>query len=284
MKTTNPESSLRVNTSIVWSETIKNMKFLAAYPVIFVFWTIFPLFWFIPFVLQGQALVGTQGPSELWKGLTGNAEVVPFIIVGAILNGYVLNALYGVGESIREEAYQGTLDYVLASPCNKAYVLIGKALSGSISSTIYAIIQFLVCVFLFGITMTALVIMPIILVIILLIFGLYGIALMLAAVSLQLKQAHEVAHTLDYIFYVFAPVRYPLQALPFWAQVIGQVLPLTYALVATRGLMFGSESPEQIYLSIFLLAMIDMAAILIGFYMFNWMEERTKKSGSISHY
>ena len=260
------------------------MKFLAAYPVIFVFWTIFPLFWFIPFVLQGQALVGTVGPSDLWKGLTGNTEVVPFIIIGAILNGYVLNALYGVGESIREEAYQGTLDYVLASPCNKAYILIGKALSGSISSTIYAIIQFIVCVFLFGVTITALVILPVILVIILLILGLYGIALMLAAVSLQLKQAHEVAHTLDYIFYVFAPVRYPIAFLPFWAQVIGQMLPLTYALVATRGLMFNSESPSQIYLSILLLFIIDVAAILIGFYLFNWMEERTKKSGTISHY
>jgi len=275
---------LKTNASIVWSETLKNIKFLAAYPVIFVFWTIFPLFWFIPFVLQGQALVGLSGPSDLWKGLTGNIEPVPFIIIGAILNGYVLNALYGVGESIREEAYQGTLDYVLASPCNKAYVLIGKALSGSISSTVYAIIQFAVCAFLFGVTTTAWVIMPVILVIILLILGLYGVALMLAAVSLQLKQAHEVAHTLDYIFYVFAPVRYPLQFLPFWAQVIGQVLPLTYALIATRGLMFNSESPSQIYLSIFLLLIIDVAAILIGFYLFNWMEKRTKKSGSISHY
>jgi len=200
------------------------------------------------------------------------------------LNSFVLNALYGVGESIREEAYQGTLDYVLASPCNKAYVLIGKALSGSISSTIYAIIQFVICIFLFGVTMTVWVVMPVILVIILLILGLYGIALMLAAVSLQLKQAHEVAHTLDYVFYVFAPVRYPLQTLPFWGQVIGLILPLTYALIAARGLMFSSESPSQIYLSVFLLLIIDIAAILIGFYLFNWMEKRTKKSGSISHY
>jgi ABC-2 type transport system permease protein len=196
----------------------------------------------------------------------------------------VLTSLYGVGESIRREAYRGTLDYLLSSPCNKAFILIGKAMSESINSTMYAAIQFVVGILVFGIEVTVYTIMPIVLIIFLLILGLYGISLMLAAVSLQFKQAHDLAHTLEYVFYVFTPVRYPLQSLPFWAQVLGKFLPLTYALVAVRSLMLLKQNVPAIYQEIFLLLLLDVAAIFLGFYLFNWMERRTKSSGTISHY
>ena len=275
--------SFRANLLIIWSEFVKNVKFLLAYPVIFVFWTIFPFFWFIPFIFQGQAFVGGL-QSASFEQFAGTPDYIPFIVIGAILNGYVLTSLYGVGESIRREAYRGTLDYLLSSPCNKAFILIGKAMSQSINGTMYAVIQFVVAILFFGVEMTVNVIMPIVLIIFLLILGLYGISLMLAAVSLQFKQAHDLAHTLEYVFYVFTPVRYPLQSLPFWAQVLGKFLPLTYALVAVRSIMLLKQDVLAIYQEIFLLLVVDIALIFLGFYLFNWMEKRTKSSGTISHY
>jgi len=275
--------SFKANLLIIWSEVVKNIKFLMAYPVIFVFWTIFPFLWFIPFIFQGQAFVGGL-QSASFEQFAGTPDYIPFIVIGAILNGYVLTSLYGVGESIRREAYRGTLDYLLSSPCNKAFILIGKAMSESINSTMYAAIQLVVGILLFGIEITIDIIMPIVLIIFLLILGLYGISLMLAAVSLQFKQAHDLAHTLEYVFYVFTPVRYPLQSLPFWAQVLGKFLPLTYALIAVRSLMLLKQNVLAVYQEIFLLLIIDIAAIFLGFYLFNWMEKRTKSSGTISHY
>jgi len=279
----NLSENLTANSFIMWSELVKNMKFLMAYPVVFVFWTIFPIFWFIPFILQGQAFVGGLQSSEFAK-LAGTSNYVAFVIIGGILNSYVLTSLYGVGESMRREAYRGTLDYLLSSPCNKAFILIGKALSESISSTLYAITQLAVCIIFFGIEITLGVIMPILLIIILLILGLYGIALMLAAISLRYKQAHDLAHTLENVFYVFSPVRYPVQSLPSWAQMVSAILPLTYALIAVRSLMLLQYNITAVYYEILFLFIIDIAAIFLGFYLFNWMEERTKKSGTISHY
>jgi len=279
----NLSQNLTSNSYIMWSELVKNMKFLMAYPAVFVFWTIFPIFWFIPFILQGQAFVGGLQSPEFAK-LAGTPNFVPFVILGGILNSYVLTSLYGVGESIRREAYRGTLDYLLSSPCNKAFILIGKALSESISSTMYAITQLVVCILFFGIEITLGVIMPILLIIILLILGLYGIALMLAAISLRYKQAHDLAHTLQNIFYVFSPVRYPVQSLPSWAQMVSTILPLTYALIAVRSLMLLKYNITAVYYEILVLFIIDVVAIFLGFYLFNWMEERTKKSGTISHY
>ncbi len=277
------QSTLRSNYFVIWSEVIKNLKFLLAYPIVFVFWAIFPIFWFIPFILQGQALVGGLS-SQAFAQIAGTPEFIPFVVIGSVLNSYVLSSLYGIGESIRREAYQGTLDYLLASPCNKAYILIGKAVSESLTSTIFALSQLVISILFFGIELTIGVIMPVLFILILLILGLYGIALMLAALSLRFKQAHDLAHTFEYIFYLFSPVRYPIETLPLWAQAVGKLLPLTYALIAVRALMLLKQGLAAVYIEVLVLLVLDTALILSGFYLFNWMEKKTKKSGTISQY
>jgi len=277
------QSPLKSNLFVVLSEVTKNLKFLLAYPIVFVFWGIFPIFWFIPFILQGEALVGGLS-SQAFAQVAGISEFIPFVVIGSVLNSYVLSSLYGMGESIRRDAYQGTLDYILAAPCNKSFILIGKAVSESLTSTIFALSQLAISILFFGIELTVGVIMPVLFILILLILGLYGIALMLAALSLRFKQAHDLAHSLEYVFYLFSPVRYPVESLPLWAQAIGKLLPLTYALIAVRALMLMKQSITAVYIEVVVLLVLDIALILIGFYMFNWMENKTKKSGLISQY
>lgn len=283
LKSVYQQSPLRSNFFIVWNELIKNLKFLMAYPIIFVFWAVFPIFWFIPFILQGEAFVGGL-QSVSFGQMTGTEDFIPFIVIGAVLNSYVNTLLYGMGESIRREAVQGTLDYVFAAPCNKVYVLIGKALSESLSSTIFAASQLAISALLFGVNLTLGVMLPVFFIVILLILGLYGLSLVLAAVSLMYKQSHDVSETIGYVFYVFSPVRYPIESLPSWAQIIGKLIPLTYALIIVRSIMLLGASLSEMYWEILALLIIDAVLILAGFYMFNWLENKTKKSGTISHY
>lgn len=271
------------NLFVIWSEIVKSIKILLAYPVIFVFWTIFPIFWFVPFIFQGKAFVGGLQSPHLGD-VAGISDIIQFLVPGAILNSYVLTALWGLGESMRREAYRGTLDYLLASPCNKAFILVGKALSEGLSSTMFAINQMVVCVLFFGLEITLSAIMPMIFIIILLIMGVYGMALMLAALSLKYKQSHDIAHALDYVFYIFSGVRYPVQSLPFWGQLISKFLPLTYALFAFRSIISLQQAPFLIYERMLYLLIMDVVLIFLGFYLFNWMEKKTKKSGVISHY
>jgi ABC-2 type transport system permease protein len=277
------QSLLRGNLSVVWSELVKNIKTLLAYPTILVFWAIFPIFWFIPFILQGEAFVGGL-QSASFAQITGSGDYVPFIVIGAVLNSYVNTLLYGMGENLRREAYQGTLDYVLVAPCNKVYVLIGKALSESVSSTMFAASQLAISVFLFGVKITLGVLLPVFFIIILLILGLYGISLILAAFSLMYKQSYDLSESIGYVFYIFAPVRYPIESLPSWAQILGKLIPLTYALIIVRSLMILGESLSAVYTDVLVLLIVDIVLLLAGFYLFSWMEEKTRKSGKISHH
>jgi len=283
MKSTYQQSVLRSNLFVVWNELVKNIKSLLAYPAILVFWAIFPIFWFIPFILQGQAFVGGL-QSASFAQITGSGEYVPFIVIGAVLNSYVNTLLYGMGENIRKESYQGTLDYVLAAPCNKAYVLIGKALSESVSSTIFAASQLTISVLLFGMNITLGVMLPVFFIIILLMLGLYGMSLILAAFSLMYKQSYDLSQTIGYVFYIFAPVRYPVETLPTWAQIFGKLIPLTYALIIVRSFMLLGTDFSAVYFEVLALLIIDIVLLVAGFYLFSWMEEKTKKSGTISHH
>lgn len=271
------------NLSVIWNEVVKNIKTLLAYPTIIVFWAIFPIFWFIPFILQGEAFVGGLESSSFAE-ITGTGEYIPFIVIGAILSSYVNTLLYGMGENIRKEAYQGTLDYVLAAPCNKAYVLIGKAVSESLSSTIFAISQLTISVLLFGMNITLGVMVPVSFIIILLILGLYGMSLLMAAFSLMYKQSYDLSESIGYIFYIFAPVRYPVESLPIWAQIIGKFIPLTYALIIVRSLMLLGTDLSAVYLDVIALLIIDVVLLLAGLYLFNKIEKKTRKSGIISHH
>jgi ABC-2 type transport system permease protein len=277
------QSTLRSNLFVVWNEVAKNIKTLLAYPTIIVFWAIFPIFWFIPFILQGQAFVGGL-ESTSFAEITGSGQYIPFIVIGSVLNSYVNTLLYGMGENIRKEAYQGTLDYVLAAPINKAYVLIGKALSESVTSTIFAVSQLAISALLFGMNLTLGVIAPVFFVIILLVLGLYGMALIMAAVSLMYKQSHDLSESIGYIFYIFAPVRYPIESLPTWAQIFGKLIPLTYALIIVRSLILLGTDLSAVYFEVLALIIVDALLLLAGFYMFNWMEKKTKTSGTISHH
>ena len=283
MESVYQHSALRSNLFVVWNELIKNMKFLMAYPIILVFWAVFPIFWFIPFILQGQAFVGGLQSASFGQ-ITGTEEFIPFIVIGSVLNSYVNTLLYGMGESIRREAMQGTLDYVLVAPTNKVYVLIGKALSESISSTIFAASQLAISALLFGMNLTLGMMLPVFLIIILLILGLYGLSLVLAAFSLLYKQSHDVSETVGYVFYVFSPVRYPLESLPLWAQIFGKLIPLTYALIIVRSIMLLGANLSSLYFEVLALLIIDAVLIFAGFYIFNWMENKAKTSGTISHY
>jgi general stress protein CsbA len=41
---------------------------------------------------------------------------------------------------------------------------------------------------------------------------------------------------------------------------------------------------STVYLEVLALLIIDIVLLIAGFYLFSWMEEKTKKSGTISHH
>ncbi|MFQ6089611.1 MAG: ABC transporter permease [Candidatus Methanofastidiosia archaeon] len=276
------EEELKNDLYVIREEIVKNLKILLCYPVEIVFWVVFPIFWVVPFIFQGEALVGGLN-SESFANYAGTQEFIPYVLIGAILNTYVMSALYGMSSSLRLESFWGTLEYILGSPSKKISILLGKALSESFTATFFALSQTVISVILFGLEITFGKVLPILLVLILLILGLYGMAIGLAGLTLQIKETRSLIHTIENLFYLFSPVRYPTDINPI-TKMVSLIIPITYALIVVRGIMLLNESVFNLWKNVVILAFMDIFLIVFGYLTFHFIERRARMSGIVSHY
>jgi ABC-2 type transport system permease protein len=275
-------TAVRVELRIFREEVRKNIKILLCYPIEIVFWSIFPLLWVLPFLFQGQALVGGW-QSASFARLTGTTQYIPYVLIGAIVSTYVFSALYGMGGSLRMESYWGTLELILGSPAHRITVLLGKAVSESIMGSSFALVQTLLCVLVFGVRLTVGQVFPILLVMLLLIAGLYGLAIALAGITLQIKESRTLAHTIEWLMYLFSPVRYPVEINPV-IKLVSLAIPLTYALIVIRGISLLGKSVATLWRNVAVLAGLDLLMIGVGLVTFYAVEKKVRRSGTIGHY
>lgn len=273
---------LKRNLDVIYYEFIKLTKIWLSYPIIFLFFTIFPLIWVLPFIFQGKALVGSFS-SIPFKELTGSGNYLAFLLLGSIISTYVFSGLWGVGNSLREETYWGTLEYLILSPTNPLVILIGKTLTEFVYATITVIVQALVIVLILGVKVTLAKILPIILIILLLLIGFYGFAIAFAGFTLLLKEVEGWIRTLEWIFYLFSPIRYPVEINPI-TKFIASFIPLTYALVAIRAIILLNKNIYSLSQILLILGIIDIVLIVLAIFLFKFLEKKTRELGSISAY
>jgi ABC-type multidrug transport system permease subunit len=265
---------------VVIAELRKDFRILLAYPAEIVFWLIWPLLWVVPLVFQGKALVGGLSSSQFGR-LAGTQEFIPYVLIGAIVSTYMFSAVWSMGNALRNEMFYGTLEHILSAPVRAFQILIGHGLYNSMLSTTFVIIQMLICVFIFGLQITMTKILPIVFFLLLLIIGLYGVGFIAAAVTLLVKEAHGILHLFEYILFLFSPIRYPVEVNPI-TRLVSMFIPLTYALVALRGLLLGIKF--DFWKNGLILLGIDIVIIPVGLYVFNRVEQRTKQKGTLAHY
>ncbi|MGC8798122.1 MAG: ABC transporter permease [candidate division WOR-3 bacterium] len=273
------QRQLRVELGAIAAEFIKTMRIWFSYPIILAYWAVFPLLWVLPYVFQGRALVGSA-TSEAFRQLTGSGNYLAFVLIGAIISTFVFSALWGVGNSLREETYWGTMEYIIASPTHPLVILIGKTLAEWAWSTVMVIFQALIVAIFFGVRFTLAKILPVLLLVVLLMVGFYGFAIAFAGFTLLIKEVHGWVHTLEWVFFLFSPIRYPVQVNPITAA-ISTLIPLTWALIAIRGIILLNRTDVNLYQTVFVLGLMDVVLLTVGYFLFVYLERKTRRDGTV---
>lgn len=271
--------NLAVEFRALGAEFNKTVRIWFSYPIMIVFWAIFPLIWVMPYVFQGKALVG-GATSESFRQLTGSGNYLAFVLIGAMISTFVFSALWGVGNSLREETYWGTMEYIIASPTHPLVILIGKTLAEWAWSTVMAVFQAAIIGIFFGVRFTIDKVLPIVLLVGLLMIGFYGFAIAFAGFTLLIKEVHGWVHTLEWIFFLFSPIRYPVQVNPITA-VVSTLIPLTWALVAIRGIILLNRSEVNLWQTVLILVAMDVVLITAGYFVFLYLEKKTRRDGTV---
>jgi len=270
------------NLRIILAENNKTIGIALSYPILIVFWGIAPLLWVLPFVFQGKALVGGMS-SPAFKALTGSANFLPFILIGTMVSTYIFSGLWGVGNSLREETYWGTLEYIIASPTNPVVVLLGKTLAEFILASVNVLFQALIATFFLGVNLTLAKIFPVMVIVLLLLIGFYGFAIAFAGFTLLIKEVHGYVHSLEWVFYLFSPIRYPVEVSSI-TKMLSAFIPLTYALVAIRGIILMNKRIVNLGQTMLILIGMDIVLLIGGYLLFQYLERKTKQAGTISQY
>ncbi|NHJ02967.1 MAG: ABC transporter permease [Candidatus Heimdallarchaeota archaeon] len=202
-----------------------------------------------------------------------------------ILFMFLSTALWDIGNSLREEQYQGTLESLFLSPISYISTLISRIITNLIWTSLNVIVTFFVMSFVFG----ELPIKNVTWGILILILGTivcFGFSFGFAGLALRYKESmNTLTNFLQLIFMIVCAMFFPFSALPEVIQWISRLIPLSYCVDLFRTTMIG-VTPELLPFEIEVI-IVAVSAVLfpvIGVYYFRRTVQQAKKDGNLSEY
>ncbi len=226
---------------------------------------VFPLAQMLLFMFMGQ-LAGLQNPL--------------YIVIGNILLLPATNGVMGVSMTISGERDFRTLPYLIASPAPRGPLFLGRSLVHIVDGMLSTLAALLLGVLFFHVNLSQANLWLTVLCILLISFTSCGIGLILGSLSLRTREAGTITSMVSIALYIFSGVNFPVEVLPKSLQVISYSLPLTRGIAAARQAMAGAGwlTVRSLVLEELL---IGLVYIMVGYFLFLWLEKRSLVDGQI---
>ena len=242
-----------------------------------------PLYQFvIPAFLFGAAFaVNGRQPGLL--ATLGTEDLPGFIFLGGLVGGLIAIAFWGIAFSLRSEMDMGTLEPSWLTPTRHETFIIGRALGGMfwfvLSETV---------LFAFGIWFLGLRLRPEMLIALpavgLAILAMVGIAYLLAAVVLIIREANFFVDTMQFVVGTMSGTAFPVTLLPGVLQPIAFALPTTYAIDILRSQALGSRPLFDTGLEYLVLVILTVLTYPLGRWAFARAELTMRRRGMLAQY
>jgi ABC-2 type transport system permease protein len=275
--------NLKAEIRAIWESNIKAWKIDFAYPVSFVRQLISPLVFMLPYLLYGLVLTGGRY-SENLSQLVGTGDVVAFIFTGYIMIGFIGTAVWAMGFSMRREQWFGTLEAIYVTPTSRLGQVLGMALHSTVHQGIGTLTQSIFIYITFGLALNIQGILPALIIFALMLFALYGFGIVIAAISLILKEGWIVSDSFYSIMTILSPVAYPLTVLPTIAQKASAIFPTAPALIGMRTFLIPNYLPEVISNVFLHLLGLGLIWIFFGVLVFHLADKYVRKRGMLKKF
>jgi ABC-2 type transport system permease protein len=210
-------------------------------------------------------LAGSPGPVELRVHALYNPEVITQYNIVPGLMGVVLTMtmILITGLVITRERERGTMENLLSMPVRPFEVLLGKIVPYVLFGYIQVGVILLVGRFLFHVPMVGSLLL---LLLVTLVFIVANLAVGITFSTLAQNQLQAMQLT----FFFFLPsillsgFMFPFRGMPVWAQVLGEVLPLTHFLRIVRGILLKGNALEDVAPELWPIALFTAVALVIA--------------------
>ena len=221
------------------------------------------LFWF--FIGSG---LGTSFRSG---AIPGGTNYLEYFFPGTLLLIMLFTAIFST-ISIIEDRNAGFLQSVLVAPVAGSSIALGKILGGTTLAALQAVI-FLVLAPFIGITFDVAHFVALVLLLFVVGFGLTGLGFLIAWRMESTQGFHAIVNLFLIPLWLLSGALFPVDGAPRWLRILMSINPLTYAVDATRDLLY-----RQIHLhgADFALSLIVVLAFCAAVFVGSMFSVRTK--------
>jgi len=265
------------------AENIKEWKIELTYRIDFIRGLFEPLFYVLPAILYGMAIVGGRYSENLEK-LTGTGNLITYTVIGYIFMGFLETAVWGMGFALRKEQWYGTIEQVFAAPVPRWVYVMGMALHSTMHQGLIIIMQSVVIYFIFGLVLDIGGILPSLLIIGIMMISLYGLGILLSSLVLIFKEGWIISEILYSFMIIVTPIAYPLAVLPSILQKISMYMPTTYGISTIRHFLIGESPGFSVFDAVLRLLAIGVLWVIFGLFIFNIVDRRVRNKGELGTY
>lgn len=238
-----------------------------------------------PLVLLGETIVGESGERlDPFFSLSGYTNYTGYLAVPLVF-AFLTNSAYSwIGQAIRQEQQEGTLERTMISMRHPVSLLLGGAV---------AHLMFLLFFIALGIASIALVADlqldinwgTALLSALLHLYAVYGFAFLLTSLFLWIQDAFIVQQAISYfVIPILAGAGFPITIFPGWIQAISKLIPFTWAFMLEREAFLRGTSIGDLTFEIAMLVIIATVLWVAAYLFFNMTLRRAKRVGSLGLY
>ncbi|HXQ35785.1 MAG TPA: ABC transporter permease [Anaerolineales bacterium] len=263
---------------------LREWRIFMRYPSWIIALLIWPLIFPMMYILTGRALSGPDGSGlEVFTKATGATDFIGYIVIGTTVWMWQNIVLWDVGFSLRNEQMRGTLESNWLSPTWRFSYLLGHTGPQIISMLMFIGITALEFGLLFGVRLHGSVWM-ILLVMLAAIPSIYGLGFAFASLVITVKEANAFVFLIRGLVMIFCGITFPISLLPGWMQSFAMWLPPTYLIHGMRAAAFSNAGVTELLPDLIPLASFGVVWLVIGYFVFLWMERRARRTGAIGQY
>jgi ABC-2 type transport system permease protein len=203
-----------------------------------------------------------------------------YFAIGNAVQVSALAGVFGMTMAIANERWFGTLPALLASPANRAALFAGRFLPFLVNGLFVSLYAFAVGVVFLGVRLAPSSLAVVGLALLTTVFSCTAIGSLQGAISLRLRDGLFGANLIMMGILLFCGVNVPLEDLPTWMQVVGNMLPFTHGLAAVRQAADGAGL-SQVGGLIAIELGIGVAYALLAFGLFSFLERSARRSATL---
>jgi ABC-2 type transport system permease protein len=228
----------------------------------------------IGYLASGLGTLGVEGGSfDLHK-----AQL--YLLVGALLWGYLSLVFMEAAYAIAWERWEGTIEYTFMAPIRRITHLFGICLFAIGYGLARTLVVLLIAVAMFNLDFSHADIPAALAVLAASTVPLIGLAIFTSVLPLLSPQKGEqMSVAVQGFLLLVSGVYYPLTVLPWPMQLAGAASPLTYALQGIRDSLLDGRNLQGELPTIGILLVMGAVMIPASLWVFSWAENRAKRLG-----